>query len=328
MSSTGPSRSSNGPSPRVRGSRGAREGPRPPAGSIPACAGKPRVSSPSPRRRRVHPRVCGEATGILGAAVKHAGPSPRVRGSLHITNRTANHRGSIPACAGKPGGRRPAWPPTTVHPRVCGEAALRAPVLRKAPGPSPRVRGSRLRPASCASSTGSIPACAGKPSGSASSRRQGWVHPRVCGEAYAGNTSIGIPMGPSPRVRGSPRHRPCAAADVGSIPACAGKPAAGFFGMSPSPVHPRVCGEAHCDADVQAVERGPSPACAGKPRAAMRRSTRRRVHPRVCGEASMAYSVTEVGVGPSPRVRGSPRPTVRGVRACGSIPACAGKPPA
>ena len=51
-----------GPSPRVRGSRRARQGDAGYGGSIPACAGKPLPSSASPPPSWVHPRVCGEAS--------------------------------------------------------------------------------------------------------------------------------------------------------------------------------------------------------------------------------------------------------------------------
>ena len=155
-------------------------------------------------------------------------------------------------------------------------------------------------------------------------------------------------QGPSPRVRGNRRSRVVEQARPRSIPACAGKPAAGETRRPIQAVHPRVCGETHHHIREFSVDRGPSPrvrgnrrsrcervdlqrsipACAGKPRASARIASRRRVHPRVCGETHRGRTLAQDLRGPSPRVRGNPlfaliHPVLRG-----SIPACAGKPQA
>ena len=52
------------------------------SGSIPACAGEPRISGRAAEFHRVYPRVCGGTPGVdkrLGTGV---GLSPRVRGNL------------------------------------------------------------------------------------------------------------------------------------------------------------------------------------------------------------------------------------------------------
>ena len=92
-----------GPSPRVRGSPTAAVNPPDPAGSIPACAGKPRLEAGAGVVHQVHPRVCGEALCRDVPKPPAPGPSPRVRGSLMKTYHVAVRMGSIPACAGKPG---------------------------------------------------------------------------------------------------------------------------------------------------------------------------------------------------------------------------------
>ena len=51
-----------------------------------------------------------------------------------------------------------------------------------------------------------------------------------------------------------------------------------------------------------------------------------RVHPRVCGETRGRWWRSSFGSGPSPRVRGNPELAGAHAVACGSIPACAGKP--
>ena len=91
-----------GPSPRVRGSPLVRRLPTYSLGSIPACAGKPRMGARGHLDGRVHPRVCGEARSAFSASQCRAGPSPRVRGSLSLVTGAVLRCRSIPACAGKP----------------------------------------------------------------------------------------------------------------------------------------------------------------------------------------------------------------------------------
>ena len=70
-----------GLSPRVRGNRflgaAARQGP----GSIPACAGEPRVRETRTARSRVYPRVCGGTGQNFSSSQQGTGLSPRVRGN-------------------------------------------------------------------------------------------------------------------------------------------------------------------------------------------------------------------------------------------------------
>ena len=153
----------SGPSPRVRGSRPTAVRGGCGQGSIPACAGKPASDRRVPRCSRVHPRVCGEARRPARAARLHRGPSPRVRGSLPPRSTAGRREGSIPACAGKPDHGKRRRDRLRVHPRVCGEASSEQTALVALPGPSPRVRGSRISIITSQSLPWSIPACAGKP---------------------------------------------------------------------------------------------------------------------------------------------------------------------
>ena len=213
-----------GPSPRVRGSRGYAL-PAPVAvGSIPACAGKPRSASTTPSRAAVHPRVCGEATPSITPVAMNSGPSPRVRGSRQIAGVDGAARGSIPACAGKPGTARRTSGARWVHPRVCGEALWMSVWSARCTGPSPRVRGSPRFACCLLCCDGSIPACAGKPYTARRRATRARVHPRVCGEAAALDVWPAAVLGPSPRVRGSHHGAVDERQVVGSIPACAGKP--------------------------------------------------------------------------------------------------------
>ena len=71
-------------------------------GSIPACAGEPRVRSTRGANTKVYPRVCG-GTGLDAIAMlARAGLSPRVRGNLNDENWRLFQQRSIPACAGEP----------------------------------------------------------------------------------------------------------------------------------------------------------------------------------------------------------------------------------
>ena len=172
------------------------------------------------------------------------------------------------------------------------------------------------------------------------------VHPRVCGEAQGAVSSIFRDLGPSPRVRGSRVSRVGQLPADGSIPACAGKPAAFADAPPPSRVHPRVCGEASFMTPWNHLVKGPSPrvrgsleqkvggrvrsgsipACAGKPQTNLFALDMGGVHPRVCGEAVRGHAQGAGGRGPSPRVRGSLVYHPLQPHRHGSIPACAGKP--
>ena len=192
-------------------------------------------------------------------------------------------------------------------PRVRGNHADgRAVALRQGsiPGPSPRVRGNPRADPDPESYSRSIPACAGKPRSGCPNAGFRQVHPRVCGETQASCFGPKLFPGPSPRVRGNPEQPAIAAAQGGSIPACAGKPAPGRPQDQEWRVHPRVCGETPPGPDLDDSVTGPSPrvrgnhflvvglcerrgsipACAGKPISIQPSRSERWVHPRVCGE--------------------------------------------
>ena len=111
--------------------------------------------------------------------------------------------------------------------------------------------------------------------------------------------------GLSPRVRGNPGGIVRHAVGHGSIPACAGEPAARPRRPRRTKVYPRVCG-----------------GTCGRPR----RPRRTKVYPRVCGgtQALLIFVVPATGL--SPRVRGNRIPAAAVVDVIRSIPACAGEP--
>ena len=253
----------------------------------------------------VHPRVCGGASQGRTVEIFYRGPSPRVRGSQSCGRAPGGGYRSIPACAGEPNSdsRSPGRP--EVHPRVCGGAATVPPNLRLAPGPSPRVRGSRARGAVEDLHRGSIPACAGEPSRRLHFFSLSGVHPRVCGGARRPRPRSISDRGPSPRVRGSQPSRARGPGARRSIPACAGEPGDGSAIRLVRAVHPRVCGGAPAGKLCPSCPKGPSPrvrgslvwqldktgrsgsipACAGEPVSETPWPPLRGVHPRVCGGA-------------------------------------------
>ena len=257
--SAGMSSAGSGPSPRGRGSRGLQRQDLAGVRSIPAWAGKPRRRPGGPPRRRVHPRVGGEAAESTQVRRDGAGPSPRGRGSRRQAGREARQEGSIPAWAGKPRSRVTASGSWRVHPRVGGEARASDAAPTDTSGPSPRGRGSLRQAVADRPVLGSIPAWAGKPEPWCRPRGMRRVHPRVGGEAQPCRRHAQDRHGPSPRGRGSLPGREARPERLGSIPAWAGKPCSCCRPGSDRPVHPRVGGEA-CRGPVGFdLRAGPSP---------------------------------------------------------------------
>ena len=138
--------SSNGSSPRVRGTLIASATTLSRQRFIPACAGNTVSIGSSASPIAVHPRVCGEHSPFQLVRVTVIGSSPRVRGTRLWGDGWAGKRWFIPACAGNTVPRPLPPPVPTLHPRVCGEHRLAVAFGGKRAGSSPRVRGTR---ASC-----------------------------------------------------------------------------------------------------------------------------------------------------------------------------------
>ena len=99
-----PVRSDCGLSPRVRGNPGGLRWCSNPRRSIPACAGEPPCWRVVITPWGVYPRVCGGTAARPGPGFPPDGLSPRVRGNLRPYQQGWDYPGSIPACAGEPGG--------------------------------------------------------------------------------------------------------------------------------------------------------------------------------------------------------------------------------
>ena len=186
---------------------------------------------------------------------------------------------------------------------MCGGTMPCRGILPLLMGLSPRVRGNRRRMDGAGVRAGSIPACAGEPSGDETPSEMDRVYPRVCG-----GTSIILlcqthHQGLSPRVRGNRGFVLDAPSTRGSIPACAGEPATRSSAPRGCPVYPRVCGGTFTSESLMNSQWGLSPrvrgnrrlrdcnrpgfgsipACAGEPICATTPRLVARVYPRVCG---------------------------------------------
>ena len=314
-----------GLSPPTRGSRRLHTCRRRLLGSIPAHTGKPGLTPPNGRRRRVYPRPHGEAGGGMRAGVADGGLSPPTRGSRSGPTALAKPPGSIPAHTGKPpgplisGSAGGLSPPTRGSPRTTGKGSLRA---------------------------GSIPAHTGKPAAFMPARPAGRVYPRPHGEAYLLMMGVRLIEGLSPPTRGSPADHLEHLLGAGSIPAHTGKPSSPCAFMSAIRVYPRPHGEARylpevhdCDDGLSPPTRGSQdvmarprlvlrsiPAHTGKPTPHSGRRAARSVYPRPHGEAFRGPTGPARQRGLSPPTRGS-RPDRRlPGHGLGSIPAHTGKP--
>ncbi len=192
-----------------------------------------------------------------------------------------------------------------------------------------------------------IPACAGNTAVCTERRPARSVHPRVCGEHGLAPDTFLVPLGSSPRVRGTRRTCRCGIVMVRFIPACAGNTLHVRGRAFRATVHPRVCGEhgrrplAATDADgssprvrgTHIAPRRPGaahrfiPACAGNTERAWPLPAPAPVHPRVCGEHSVRCGELVTCPGSSPRVRGTRGSVIGRIQRLRFIPACAGNTP-
>ena len=171
------------------------------------------------------------------------GLSPRGRGNPLRAYAKLALRRSIPAWAGKPDFTATLRQQEVVYPRVGGETSSLAPFSGPSMGLSPRGRGNRSYSGRLVVRDGSIPAWAGKPYDATRPKKCQGVYPRVGGETLTGAAQWRWSCGLSPRGRGN-HGRQCWELDaLGSIPAWAGKPAAGLCAWPGCRVYPRVGGE-------------------------------------------------------------------------------------
>ncbi len=224
MRATGCRSCDRGPSPRTRGSRGRGGGVVRRFGSIPAHAGEPLSRCSRKILTGVHPRARGGAATGRPQRQVDGGPSPRTRGSRQKTAGHHQRTRSIPAHAGEPEHLDRDGDERAVHPRARGGAQCGMMYAPFVEGPSPRTRGSHCIGVVESKCSGSIPAHAGEPTTHRRRQARPRVHPRARGGAVVSALFPVVPMGPSPRTRGSHRRQRPPLPGGGSIPAHAGEP--------------------------------------------------------------------------------------------------------
>ena len=311
---------------------------------IPAFAGNTSAGKYRTWPATVHPRVCGEHQYQLRSPGVFGGSSPRLRGTHYRPHHRAYFPRFIPAFAGNTFLALKGYSASPVHPRVCGE---HGPELDNDSGPygsSPRLRGTLGGIVGGQGDGRFIPAFAGNTCAPTTRRSRETVHPRVCGEHSACQSSFPSSCGSSPRLRGT-LVVVCSLGIIARfIPAFAGNTTLWSSSSFSCLVHPRVCGEHRHEAIVPGRGVGSSPRLRGTPARAARVGWPERfipafagntgerlmkkllitVHPRVCGEHIRFTCFHLVRTGSSPRLRGThlERRTVQlGVR---FIPAFAG----
>ncbi len=213
--------------------------------------------------QRVYPRVCGGTSCSRSRPVGLVGLSPRVRGNPDGWIAPSLFLGSIPACAGEPARHISSLSLYGVYPRVCGGTFD---VVSNRPTPvglSPRVRGNPNSDHLAICAAGSIPACAGEPSGRCRCPPTPAVYPRVCGGTENSNKDTIIAAGLSPRVRGNRRRIRQLDTRTGSIPACAGEPTTAIARTFWQGVYPRVCGGTAENRTARVAVEGLSPRVRG-----------------------------------------------------------------
>ena len=296
------------------------------------------------RRRRDHPRVCGEHYASQARKWAFMGSSPRMRGAHKSVILPVQPTRIIPAYAGS---TRSSWRhrrQAEDHPRVCGEHVLEAHVDGVRLGSSPRMRGALQTKIEDLQIGRIIPAYAGSTQPGHQDTGHHEDHPRVCGEHGCGRLRVRHHRGSSPRMRGAPIPYGYDVLPSRIIPAYAGSTdnlsaIAQRFGD-----HPRVCGEHYLMAARSALTCGSSPRMRGARNQRRGRTMKDRIipayagstagwrsacpgppdHPRVCGEHTSHQNGGNASPGSSPRMRGAPPEINANMMVKGIIPAYAG----
>ena len=192
-------------------------------------------------------------------------------------------------------------------------------------GSSPRGRGKRNDDLADAGGARLIPAWAGKTERSWAARELAWAHPRVGGENARARRRARVDHGSSPRGRGKPLPRATSLAELGLIPAWAGKTSSHPRSRASGRAHPRVGGENSTGRPSVPVRSRLIPAWAGKTGERCHIRSLRWAHPRVGGENHCILIVGPCITGSSPRGRGKREAAERVGQWPRLIPAWAGK---
>ena len=254
-----------GSSPLTRGKRHALRSRLRDRGLIPAHAGKTPRRPASRPRYRAHPRSRGENRRWSWTRGPCGGSSPLTRGKPAVDGDEGVSRGLIPAHAGKTSQSCSRAARRGAHPRSRGENFCSSIAAACAAGSSPLTRGKQLRVVREPDDDGLIPAHAGKtPHGPTSGRYSG-AHPRSRGENPGDAHPDKHTRGSSPLTRGKRVAARVGPADMGLIPAHAGKTVWSTCPSRLSRAHPRSRGENTSVRPLVCRNSGSSPLTRGKP---------------------------------------------------------------
>ena len=251
-----------------------------------------------------HPRSRGENDLSDLCDLYDLGSSPLTRGKPSSPSHAKPVRGLIPAHAGKTSRTRQCRNRGRAHPRSRGENFDEFLELGEREGSSPLTRGKPPIVGAYTITGGLIPAHAGKTRRSRSGTTPDRAHPRSRGENWGASAAPSEPPGSSPLTRGKRARLNRGLAQLGLIPAHAGKTSRRRCRRSPGGAHPRSRGENAIMALTGALMKGSSPltrgkrrgqaggleedglipAHAGKTSGSSRRQGGRRAHPRSRGE--------------------------------------------
>ena len=216
-------RSILGSSPLTRGKRVQPPEPDQRRRLIPAHAGKTTSGSSAPCRRTAHPRSRGENSRLPFYGPQRVGSSPLTRGKPSDAPLDLDWCRLIPAHAGKTPSTPRCCPESGAHPRSRGENTEFYVATLSSQGSSPLTRGKRSGSSSRVSTSGLIPAHAGKTPAPLSASVSSAAHPRSRGENGRTITGFRRRYGSSPLTRGKLLHLPLLTGGARLIPAHAGK---------------------------------------------------------------------------------------------------------
>ena len=219
-----------------------------------------------------------------------SGSSPLTRGKPGPVELSTKKTRLIPAHAGKtpPPMLRSCRP--GAHPRSRGENLSVAETPPPPAGSSPLTRGKRSGSSSRVSTSGLIPAHAGKTTTRVIATFSGWAHPRSRGENPGAEHWAGAAPGSSPLTRGKHRRRRPHSAARGLIPAHAGKTTRTPTISPISRAHPRSRGENVRRSGNRVTSVGSSPLTRGKLHARFFEGLYRRLIPAHAGKTGPRQS--------------------------------------
>ena len=276
-------------------------------GLIPARAGQTSSAWAYPGRRRAHPRSRGADAGIRFTYRLPRGSSPLARGGRHQRCHARRKQGLIPARAGR----------TLEVPRGTIRASGSSPLARGGLRGRPRRRGR----------DGLIPARAGRTRSSGRPRSRTRAHPRSRGADRLRVAADPADEGSSPLARGRHHRHGPTPADVGLIPARAGRTPGSDSRIACRGAHPRSRGADDTNGVTLDGSKGSSPLARGGPSKSHAARSAPVAHPRSRGADSAGVHADAAVMGSSPLARGGrARAGGRG-REPGLIPARAGRTP-